>query len=263
MKFAALSIILGVASATSSAAGNAAPSGHPWIAPGPNDFRGPCPMLNTLANHGFLPRDGKNLTLEATVNGLAEGLNFNTSLATVMFHVATTANPTPNATFFTLDQLNVHNVLEHDGSLSRSDAFFGNNHVFNESIFEQTIQYWTDPIIDINMLANGRMARVLTSKAFNPNFTFTSTMNDFSFGEVIAPIVAFGDLDTAMVNRTLVEYFFRNERLPTELGWSKRAEAVTLDIILRLTSTLSNATTFITTGTPVVSSRDIHAGVGF
>lgn len=25
---------------------------NPWIAPGPNDIRGPCPGINTLANHG-------------------------------------------------------------------------------------------------------------------------------------------------------------------------------------------------------------------
>lgn len=25
-----------------------------WVAPGPNDSRGPCPGLNTLANHGYL-----------------------------------------------------------------------------------------------------------------------------------------------------------------------------------------------------------------
>lgn len=25
---------------------------HPWIAAGPNDIRGPCPGLNTLASHG-------------------------------------------------------------------------------------------------------------------------------------------------------------------------------------------------------------------
>lgn len=25
---------------------------HPFIAPGPNDVRGPCPGLNTLASHG-------------------------------------------------------------------------------------------------------------------------------------------------------------------------------------------------------------------
>ena len=29
---------------------------HPYIAPGPNDIRGPCPMLNTLANHGYINR---------------------------------------------------------------------------------------------------------------------------------------------------------------------------------------------------------------
>ena len=31
---------------------------HAWQAPGPNDARGPCPGLNALANHGYLPRDG-------------------------------------------------------------------------------------------------------------------------------------------------------------------------------------------------------------
>lgn len=58
------------------------------------------------------------------------------------------------------------------------------------------------------MLANGKVARQVSSKAFNPNYTFTSTIEQFSLGEVIAPIVAFGDVDLAMVNRTLVEYFF-------------------------------------------------------
>lgn len=30
----------------------------PFIAPGPTDQRGPCPGMNTLANHGYLPRNG-------------------------------------------------------------------------------------------------------------------------------------------------------------------------------------------------------------
>lgn len=92
--------------------------------------------------------------------------------------------------------------------VSRSDAFFGNNHVFNETIFDETRVYWTGPVLDANMLANGKVARQLNSKAFNPKYTFTSTMEQFSLGEVIAPIVAFGDLEAATVNRTLVEYFF-------------------------------------------------------
>lgn len=32
--------------------------GFEFQAPGPNDSRGPCPGLNLLANHGYLPRNG-------------------------------------------------------------------------------------------------------------------------------------------------------------------------------------------------------------
>lgn len=31
---------------------------YAWVAPGPNDIRGPCPGLNALANHGYFPRSG-------------------------------------------------------------------------------------------------------------------------------------------------------------------------------------------------------------
>ena len=31
---------------------------HAWVAPGPNDLRGPCPGLNALANHGYFPHNG-------------------------------------------------------------------------------------------------------------------------------------------------------------------------------------------------------------
>ena len=35
-----------------------------YQAPRPGDSRSPCPALNCLANHGYLPRDGKNITPE-------------------------------------------------------------------------------------------------------------------------------------------------------------------------------------------------------
>ena len=59
-------------------------------------------MMNTLANHGFLPRDGKDLTRATVVTALGSALNFNQSLSSVMFDMAIIANPEPNATFFTL-----------------------------------------------------------------------------------------------------------------------------------------------------------------
>jgi hypothetical protein len=59
-------------------------------------------MMNTLANHGILPRDGRNITREAVIKGMKQGLNFDSALATIMFDQAVIANPEPNATYFTL-----------------------------------------------------------------------------------------------------------------------------------------------------------------
>jgi hypothetical protein len=45
-------------------------SRYEYQVPEPNDLRSPCPALNTLANHGYLPHDGKNITPEVLQNVL-------------------------------------------------------------------------------------------------------------------------------------------------------------------------------------------------
>ncbi|KAI1414399.1 Chloroperoxidase [Hypoxylon sp. FL1857] len=232
-----------------------------WAPGGPNDFRGPCPMMNTLANHGFLAHDGRNLTREAVVGALKTALNFNETLGGIMFDQALVVNPEPNATYFTLDQLNQHNVLEPDASLSRSDAFFGNNHVFNQTIFDTTKVYWTGGTLDAVMLVNSKLFRQIESRASNPEYTFTSRTEGFSLGEVAAPIIVFGDMESGTVNRSMVEYFFENERLPTELGWSKKKAPVTLEQIGKMAWLVKNATSLLTdsNGTATLGRRDLHA----
>ncbi|KAF2016215.1 Cloroperoxidase [Aaosphaeria arxii CBS 175.79] len=236
-----------------------------WHPPGPNDFRGPCPMMNTLANHGFLPHDGRNITKENAIRGIGAGLNFDADLASLMWEQAIIANPEPNATFFTLDHLNRHNVLEHDASLSRTDAFFGNNHIFNQSVFDTTKSYWTAPLLTAQMLANSKLARQIESRAFNPNYTFSKTTEEFSLGEVAAPVIAFGDMQKGTVDRALVEYFFENERLPEVLGWSKKNQTIGLQDILNVVTIIRNATSLFT-GAPGSDDsphgnnrRDLHA----
>ncbi|KAL0934547.1 uncharacterized protein CTRU02_211346 [Colletotrichum truncatum] len=238
-------------------------SPNEWAPAGPDDFRGPCPMMNTLANHGFLPHDGRNLTQDTVVTALNDALNFNQSLGVLMFQMAIVANPEPNATFFTLDHLNRHNVLEHDASLSRTDAFFGNNHIFNQTVFDESRMYWTADVLDANMLANSKVARQVTSKAFNPNYTFTATVENFSLGEVAAPIIVFGDMNAGTVQKNMVEYFFQNERLPSELGWIKKSEPVTQDDILKVVEMIRKSSNLIT-GSEEASHkalvRDLHTG---
>ena len=131
------------------------------------------------------------------------------------------------------DQLNRHNVLEHDASLryvlfpsatakfskrkkhhrltfplSRLDAYYGNNHLFNPSTFASSKSFWTTSLLSAQQLANSKLARQIDSRAYNPDYTFTATMEQFSLGELAAPIIAFGDSEKGTADRALVEYFF-------------------------------------------------------
>jgi hypothetical protein len=40
---------------------------HP---PGPKEPRCPCPLFNTLANHGYIPRNGRNVLVEDLYAGV-------------------------------------------------------------------------------------------------------------------------------------------------------------------------------------------------
>ncbi len=74
-------------------------------------------MLNALANHGFLPRDGRDITENQTVTALNDALNLTPDFGQFLFTAARLSNPKPNATTFNLDHLDRHDLFEHDGSL--------------------------------------------------------------------------------------------------------------------------------------------------
>lgn len=79
--------------------------------------RSPCPLLNALANHGYLPHDGKDLSEEKTVHVLENILSIGKELAVSLFKGGLTTNPDANATTFSLADLKRHKILEHDASL--------------------------------------------------------------------------------------------------------------------------------------------------
>lgn len=75
-------------------------------------------------------------------------------------------------------------------------------------MYDTTKQYFTDETLDRFQLANARMFRMLQSKAFNPTYKFTNVTEGFSVGELLAPVVAFGDKRAVTTPRALVNYFF-------------------------------------------------------
>lgn len=96
------------------------------------------------------------------------------------------------------------------------DAYYGNNHLFNPSVFASSKKFWTASKLTSQMLADSKLARQIDSRAFNPTYTFTSTMEQFSLGELAAPIIAFGNSSEGTADRAFVEYFFGKTCLLTE-----------------------------------------------
>lgn len=45
---------------------------HAFVAPGPTDLRGPCPGLNAMANHGYIPHNGI-ATIPEFIQGTYDG----------------------------------------------------------------------------------------------------------------------------------------------------------------------------------------------
>ncbi|KAL5333200.1 Chloroperoxidase [Aspergillus crustosus] len=205
---------------------NANPDPHAWKAPALGDSRSPCPLLNTLANHNYIPRNGRDITHDDMISALTRALNLNATLAEGMAAQAQSANPDKTAETFSLEHLNQHNVVEHDASLSRIDAYFGNPQPFSETAFSQSRKYWTASTVTAKMLANSKVARQLDSKAFNPTYSYSETVDTASLSEIGGPILVFGDIEKGTIERDVLEYFYVNERLPTEAGWKTAGDAI-------------------------------------
>lgn len=165
-------------------------------------------MLNALANHAYLPHNGQNITQDMTTSALDAGLNIPPEFGALLHAAAVRTSPDGNVTNqFRLDDLGRHDILEHDASLSRQDVYFGNNLVFDPTVFSETQGHWQETI-DVSQAAAARMARIQTSNTTNPTFGFTKVGKQFSLGESAAYLIVLGNKTTRTANRTVVTYLF-------------------------------------------------------
>ncbi|KAH8830942.1 hypothetical protein DL96DRAFT_1813918 [Flagelloscypha sp. PMI_526] len=76
---------------------------HPFRVPEPTFRRAPCPGLQTLANHGYIPRDGRKLPFFQTVQAIRHVYNLSFSLALLL----------TLAGYLTRGNLNIHITVPH------------------------------------------------------------------------------------------------------------------------------------------------------
>ncbi|KAL8291487.1 hypothetical protein RQP46_002465 [Phenoliferia psychrophenolica] len=83
-----------------------------WRPAGPTDSRCPCPMINSLANHGILPRSGRGISLVKLITACYEGAGFGPIPIGFVGIIAIVGTAPLGSLTFDLDHLNKHGILE-------------------------------------------------------------------------------------------------------------------------------------------------------
>ncbi|KAJ7096138.1 Chloroperoxidase [Mycena epipterygia] len=96
-----------------------------FIPPKEGDSRSCCPALNALANHGILPRDGRNIRFPEMTHAVRNTYNFSLTFSSyVPYCSADFMNKNYSKDTFDLAEISLHNAIEHDASLTRQDVKF-------------------------------------------------------------------------------------------------------------------------------------------
>ncbi|TFK34139.1 aromatic peroxygenase precursor [Crucibulum laeve] len=208
---------------------------HPWKPLRRGDIRGPCPGLNTLASHGWLPRSGV-ATPAQIVTAVQEGFNMENTIAIFVTYAAflvdgnvitnqlsiggktpeTGPDPPKPAIVGGLD---THAVFEGDASMTRGDAFFGDNHSFNETLFDEFVDFsnrFGAGKYNLTVAGELRWQRIQDSIANNPTFSFVSPRFFTAYAESTFPINFFidGRQSDGQLDLTVARGFFKDSRMP-------------------------------------------------
>lgn len=186
--------------------------------------RSPCPALNALANHGYIPRDGKNLTPELLKQQVMEVYNMDESTARTLVR-----RLPPN---LSLADLGEHGFIEHDASLVHDDANEGNDpSTVNEELAEQLFSLANDEkVITKEALGQHRHNREVQCQRSNPKYEFTAYRQLVSYAEASALLLGLGDYSTASIPVDRARSFLVNERIPD--GFNKSSTPVTNSVSL-------------------------------
>lgn len=215
----------------------------PFEPPAANASRSPCPVLNSLANHGFLPRDGRNISQDQLNFAFTMALNIDEgvtiNLAKPTFNISTTGiSGTVN-----LEDMKKHNVIEHDGSLSRADSITGDANSFNATIWDTVKAHFTGPTIDIKTMATARENRIAAAEAANPEFSLSPDQVKTSFAESAFILGVLGnDFINPQTSTIFMNTIFQQERFPFGEGFQTSPTKITGDQVDGLAALLMNAT---------------------
>jgi hypothetical protein len=175
-------------------------------------------MLNTLANSGHFPRDGKGITKELAYSVFDQILNMDSSASSIPIDGLFNAGMGRNGSMevFDLDAINEHNQIEHDISLSRLDFYFGDPLKIDPELILRFKSYADqDGFIGVAEIAKYRYDRYYEAKVINPELVYGFKQQGVALGEAALFLSVFGGNDLK-VGKSGIDDFLARERFPDE-----------------------------------------------
>ncbi|KAJ7869383.1 hypothetical protein B0H13DRAFT_2350975 [Mycena leptocephala] len=208
---------------------------HPFIAPGPNDQRGPCPGMNTLANHGYIPRNGI-ATFEQITVAMVEAFNLEINFGAflVAANMLLRGNP-----FQVTGGLSKHGGFEGDASITRADVHIGDNRNFQDILYDLDLLYLgkfgdngpdgNNTVFNVPTIIAIKQHNIQMNQAADPEFHFTPTRFVASFTEISFLLDIFANGTTKQASISTIGSFLRNQSFPK--NWHRAAAPVTGEIL--------------------------------
>lgn len=194
-----------------------------YEAPTEESVRGPCPFINTIANHGFINRSGKNIDVFEMVDIMAQlfGVSADFLLngpTNAAIQLGVTYTDEDGVVRLDLDRLHEHNALEHDASMFRVDSFYGEDRSFRveDSLFNSFLRFNPNSnVVTKEDLIKLHFDRIIDSRTSNPEFTLPNGVSGLSVQAVLVLSVG-QDPELGFVDKKILIQFFLLERFPDD-----------------------------------------------
>ncbi|KIJ56587.1 hypothetical protein M422DRAFT_197585 [Sphaerobolus stellatus SS14] len=209
---------------------------HEFKPPGDGDFRSVCPALNALANHSYLPHDGKNLSFSVLSHALQKGYGVSALFADFLVLGGFILLRRSVLSKLDLDLINHHNRIEHNASIVHDDDDNGAKdaptkvdpillHKFVTKAYspQSLINSEGKNVITIEDIAQTRVAREADSSPVDPLHA------EIARGEFAMVLDIFGKGQMKTLDADEIQTWLKENRFPD--GWAPSHTEHLLDTI--------------------------------
>ncbi|RCI12666.1 hypothetical protein L249_0877 [Ophiocordyceps polyrhachis-furcata BCC 54312] len=191
------------------------PRFNEFMARKPGESRSSCPGLNALANHNFIPRSGRNLTMTDLVVGCYEGLGISPETAALISADGLSEAQLPYDTVFNLEDFHSQRYgIEHDVSFGRNDTGKGDLTTLDDAAWDVVLKVLdTCGYGEPSCWAKAKVARIHHEQKRNPDTDYDKEAAAYGAAEVGMLLGAFDPSVKRSQTKECIKSLFEEEKI--------------------------------------------------